>query len=261
VVLDVDTGRVLAAHRLDVAARTLAAPGSAVKPFTLLALLESGKVQAEQPVVCRYEVRVAGRRLDCSHARTPQAMQAATALAYSCNSYFAEMAARLTDDQLVTALTRAGLAAPTGLVEREAAGSIRTPGTPEQRQLLALGVEGVQVTPLGLLAAYRKLALARKQPTAARPALSAVWEGLAGSTSYGMAALAQPAGLAVAGKTGTAGTEAGWTHAWFAGYAPADKPEIAVVVFLEAGRGGADAAPVAREIFTAYAASHSGDRR
>jgi penicillin-binding protein 2 len=42
-------------------------------------------------------------------------------------------------------------------------------------------------------------------------------------------------------------------HAWFAAYAPYDKPEIVVVVFLEhAGHGGAEAAPVAARIIEQY---------
>ena len=62
--------------------------------------------------------------------------------------------------------------------------------------------------------------------------------------------------MKVAGKTGTSLAEEGaWTHAWFAGYAPADKPEIVLVVFLEKGYGPSDAAGVARKIFAAYAAA------
>jgi len=63
--------------------------------------------------------------------------------------------------------------------------------------------------------------------------------------------------MKVAGKTGTAVADEGpWTHAWFAGYAPAENPQIVLVVFLEKGHGGSDAAGVAREIFAAFAADH-----
>ena len=42
-------------------------------------------------------------------------------------------------------------------------------------------------------------------------------------------------------------------HSWFAGFAARDNPEIAVVVFIEhGGRGGIAAAPLAREVFSAY---------
>ncbi len=50
-------------------------------------------------------------------------------------------------------------------------------------------------------------------------------------------------------KTGTAQNPLGDDHAWFATYAPADKPEIAIVVMVEHGGYGAVAAlPVARRI-------------
>lgn len=57
--------------------------------------------------------------------------------------------------------------------------------------------------------------------------------------------------LPIAGKTGTAETGSGQAdHAWFAGYAPADHPQLVVVVALEHGGSGSRAAgPVAREIF------------
>lgn len=42
------------------------------------------------------------------------------------------------------------------------------------------------------------------------------------------------------------------THAWFIGYAPADKPQIAFAVLVEyGGAGGAAAAPIARDILEA----------
>ncbi len=60
-------------------------------------------------------------------------------------------------------------------------------------------------------------------------------------------------GFTVAGKTGTAETVIDAPHAWFAGYAPADAPEIVVVVMLEnAGEGSAQAAPLFRKMAEAY---------
>ncbi|MDP3276425.1 MAG: penicillin-binding protein 2 [Deltaproteobacteria bacterium] len=69
--------------------------------------------------------------------------------------------------------------------------------------------------------------------------------------------------VALAGKTGTAqvsrSTREGddprrsQDHAWFAGFAPAENPEIAIVVLVEhGGSGGAEAAPVAAQIVRDY---------
>ena len=61
-------------------------------------------------------------------------------------------------------------------------------------------------------------------------------------------------GITVAGKTGTAENENEKDHSWFVGYAPAEKPTIAVAVLLENdGRsGGASAAPIAKKVMTKY---------
>jgi cell division protein FtsI/penicillin-binding protein 2 len=104
-----------------------------------------------------------------------------------------------------------------------------------------------------MLRAYREFALLRRNGVV-DDAHRTVFAGLDAATEYGMARLAQPAGLKVAGKTGTAlADESHWTHGWFLGFAPAVHPEIALVIFLERGAGPTDAAPVARAIFAAYA--------
>ena len=73
------------------------------------------------------------------------------------------------------------------------------------------------------------------------------------------AALPKSARILVGCKTGTAqvaSRESGVKredHAWFAGFAPADKPRIVTVVLVEnGGHGGAVAAPIARDILKAY---------
>ena len=61
-------------------------------------------------------------------------------------------------------------------------------------------------------------------------------------------------GLSVAGKTGTAETgAAGVNDAWFIGFAPRDRPVVAVAVVLEGtpGTGGVVAAPVAAAVMKA----------
>lgn len=257
VVIDVDSKEMLAQYGLDVAARTVASPGSTVKPFTLAALLEAGRLTPESPFVCRRHLRLAGQALDCSHAESVEPLDPVAALAYSCNYFFAQQARLLDAGDLAEAFRRAGLSSPSKLVETEATGTVHIPLSEEEKQLEALGYSGVETTPLALLMAYRQLALRRKQP-GNNAVLAPVFAGLEAATEYGTAQLAQLDGLRVAGKTGTARASTGhWTHAWFVGYAPADSPEMAVVVFLQRGRGGGDAAPLAREIFAAWNAHRS----
>lgn len=57
----------------------------------------------------------------------------------------------------------------------------------------------------------------------------------------------------VAGKTGTAQNPHGKDHAWFIGYAPVHKPEIAFCIMVEnGGVGGSVAAPIARKLLRKY---------
>ena len=252
VVVDVESGKIMASYRLDVAARTLARPGSAFKPFTLLALLESGKLKASDSFVCRRNLHVGPHNLTCSHPQTGP-LNAVSALAYSCNDFFASMGSRLTAEELQRAFRRAGFASLSGLAKSEAVGSMELAESDEERKLQAIGEGEMRVTPLEIVAAYRNIALRRmyKSSNLEQP----IYDGLEAGTEYGMARLASARSVKVAGKTGTSRTDgAAWTNAWFAGYAPADQPKIAVVVFLEKGTGPGDAAPLASEIFEAWAA-------
>ncbi len=93
------------------------------------------------------------------------------------------------------------------------------------------------------------------------------------NTEGGTAVAGRRGAVQMAGKTGTApagrdeasaGTphDRTATHAWFAGWAPWDRPEIVVVVLIEKGGvGGKVAAPVARAIVDGYFGVQSPPRR
>jgi penicillin-binding protein A len=256
VMVDVASGHVLAAYHPEVAARRLARPGSAFKPFTLLALLQSGKLHSTDPFVCRRNLHVGQHDLSCTHPQTGP-LQAISALAYSCNDFFATLGLRLTAGELRAAFIQAGFGSPSGFLPSEAIGSIHLASSDEERQLQAIGEGDMKLTPLEMLAAYRQLAI-RRTAADASDAEQTVFAGLEASTDYGMARLASVANMKVAGKTGTSRSDQGaWTHAWFAGYAPAGKPRIAVVVFLEKGTGPSDAAALAGEIFRSWRQDHT----
>lgn len=238
VVLDGKTGSIAACHDQTRATMRAARPGSTVKPFTLIALLESGVVSRKTTLRCESPLRVSGRRLDCAHAADGVPLDPAAALAFSCNYYFATLARLLDPSRLLRVFERAGLGAKPGVIRR-AAGL-------DQLQLQALGESSIEVTPMALAQAYRKL-------STWIDGIPLVREGLWGATEYGTAQLARRGKAQVAGKTGTATSRGGaWTHGWFAGFAPPKSPEIVVVVFLEKGQGGLDAAPVAGAVFDAY---------
>lgn len=73
----------------------------------------------------------------------------------------------------------------------------------------------------------------------------------------GTASTAALPGLTMAGKTGTAQVRVRsgdlLNNAWFIGFAPVDKPRIAICVFVEhAGHGGDVAAPIAKQVLAKY---------
>jgi cell division protein FtsI/penicillin-binding protein 2 len=250
VVVDVTTRTVLAAHRMDLASSRLVAPGSTLKPFLLMALLETGKLDPKQQLICRRPLKIGSARLDCTHPAEVAQLDAAEAIAYSCNSYVAQVASRLNGTELVELLRRAGFDTPSGLIPQEARGRIALASSLEDLELEALGYHGIAVTPLELLEAYRRLALRKRQNDLGVDA--PVFKGLEDSVTFGMAHAAFVEGMNIAGKTGTSVARNGpQTHGFFVGYAPAEKPEIAVVVFLSEGRG-MDAAAVAQPVFSAF---------
>lgn len=251
VLLDAHTGRLLAGHHLDEAARTLAEPGSTLKPLILYQRIAGGRWNASTRVACTRNLEIAGHRLNCTHPQSTP-FDAAEALTWSCNTYFASLAKTLAPGELETLLRKTGVLGATGLVSNEAMASFHAPITTEKTQLALLGVSGVRVTPLELAEAYRWLAqeLVTNKNTEAAEVVAA---GVADSASFGMAGAASLGGVAIAGKTGTATLEEhSQTHGWFAGFAPFtaaidQSPQIILVVYLPTGRG-TDAARVAAEI-------------
>ncbi len=81
-----------------------------------------------------------------------------------------------------------------------------------------------------------------------------VRKGLRDCVTVGSCRALSDLNFSVAGKTGTAqwGTNKK-SHAWFTGFAPYDKPEIAITVLMEeGGEGSAVAVPAAKEILWWY---------
>lgn len=245
-VLDVQTGRLLAAAHLDESARTLAAPGSTLKPLVLYGLIAGGRWNPSRRIACTRTLRIGGRSLACSHPPADP-MDARQALAWSCNTYFAAVGASLAPGELRRLLAPSGLLGQTGLARVEAVAELRDPPTPDESSLAVLGVDGIRVTPLELAEAYRWLALQLSAHPDSKAA-QIVAAGLSDSASFGIAASASFGGVLVAGKTGTANLGPGTpSHGWFVGLVPAAQPSVVVAVYLPAGHGS-NAAEVAADL-------------
>lgn len=167
----------------------------------------------ETLVPCRQSLSIAGVNCACTHTPQTAPLDLPAALALSCNHWFAAQAATLDPARLARALAGA---------------AFTPPATPEDLQLLALGARHIRVTPAWLARAFHRLLAAPPEP---------ILDGLRRAVSEGTAAAAKPA---LGGKTGTS-REA----SWFAGF----NQKLLLVVALPGGTGGADAAPLAGEIF------------
>ena len=99
-----------------------------------------------------------------------------------------------------------------------------------------------------------------RRDLASRNTLAIVAEGMRDTVLRGTARLLGEVPVPVAAKTGTAQNAPGKApHAWVTAYAPADHPEIAIVVMVEhAGEGATVAVPITNEILKWYFAHRSG---
>jgi cell division protein FtsI/penicillin-binding protein 2 len=246
VVLDVKSGRLVAVVKADEAEKRRSAPGSTLKPLFLAAALQQRDVLPETTVFCRRSLHISeGSRewnLACTHPQSDVAFSAKEALAYSCNSYFAKLADRISPQQTATILESYGLA--------QAPYLLSVAKSQEEKELLVLGVAGITVSPEQMAVAYRRLAI-QLDDAGSLSTLEVVRDGLKDSVSYGMAHNAFVPGMDIAGKTGTA-TDAGqaWSHGWFAGTGYLGNREHVVVIYLPHGNG-ADAARLAQHFFLA----------
>ena len=136
-------------------------PGSAIKPLLLSWALQHGMVTRSTAVYCRRTLRVGQERLPCTHPADTTTFTARSALAASCNTYFAAVADRMRGPEFEAALRS------TGLTHADA-----TNETQEQRELTMLGLRHVTGTPLQLASAYRVLMRAEASDSPVRLGLA-----------------------------------------------------------------------------------------
>ena len=260
-------------------------PGSVFKPFVALAGLERGRITpTTRFAACHGSYRYGDRDYRCWSRHG--SLTLLDALAHSCNVYFYQLGLEIGLDSLVSFAREFPFGHLTGIdLPKEAAGSIPDRAWLDRRYgrgrwghgvLLnfAIGQGEILATPLQVALAFAALARdgryprphvvarvdsagrttyrARPQSEPARGSrenLRLVRRGLERVVEHGTARVARTGEITIAGKTGTAEASGGADHAWFAAYAPADSPRIAVAVMVEhGGHGGAVAAPIARRL-------------
>jgi peptidoglycan glycosyltransferase len=212
----------------------------------------------------------------------------ADALATSCNTAFAKLGTALGQGPLENQANAFGIGKPPPSFPLPLARSIFATGTLDAPAIAqsAIGQRDVALTPMQ--AALMTAAIANKgialdpylvaeehapdnsvlkstTPTPLGQALSAdvatqLTQMMVGVTTKGTAAgVFNDLGYAVAGKTGTAqhGDNVP-PHTWFAGFAPADNPQYAVVAFVEDGgtagtnaQGASVSAPIVHDVLKA----------
>ena len=287
--MDPQTGRIRAVVNPDLAFEENFPVGSAIKPFTALAALNSGVIDEDWRTLCHEKYAHDAFQTSCSHPRDLPPLNPVEAIAYSCNYYFSTVGERLTETNFTSTLGEFGFGRKTGVnVRDELQGQLQRN---EWRPQNAIG-EGnyLQATPIQLITAYTTLLNGGRLFT---PRLAGaagfvselrskveikdrdreiIVKGMRGAVRYGSAEKANLYSLPVyiVGKTGTATELNGFrTHGWFVGFASRmadnattdseaapEKINLAVLVFLAKGHGF-EAAQLTRPIFDEFSRSQS----
>jgi penicillin-binding protein A len=282
------TGEILALA--GIAFSGLQPPGSTFKIITLAGALQARLAGRSSTYPVQTAATIEGVELENANGESCGGSLRAS-FAHSCNSVFAPLGARLGAERLVEAAEAFGFnkspgipgAATSTIPPASEIGDDLAVGSS------AIGQGRVQATALQMawVAATiatrgrrARLTLERGLPPRFTPAVPPATARLVGRymeavVREGTGTAARIADVRVAGKTGTAelrdtsgpgcvpapgapdcapagADDPTDTDAWFAAYAPATAPRVAVgVLLVEAGAGGTTAAPVARQVLLA----------
>lgn len=254
-------------------------PGSLFKIIVLAAALEEGLTHLEEEFYCGGFTTVGDQVFRCHQYREGGHgfITLEEAFAESCNPVFITLAQRIGCQRLLNYSRRLGIGeAILGLPEEKEGYLAEDLPYPGDLANLSLGQGPILATPLQMAqitqavasgGVLKPLRLVKDGPAdepggekRARRVLSAgtaaaLQRVMHRAVETGTGTLAASPRFSCGGKTGTA--ETGKTtpegktlsHAWFAGFAPLDKPLLAVVVLVEeGGSGGQVAAPIFQAI-------------
>ncbi|MFB9429958.1 penicillin-binding transpeptidase domain-containing protein [Streptoalloteichus tenebrarius] len=248
----------------DVALQKRVPPGSTFKMVTASAVLQNGLATPDTPLPCPGTTRVGARTLPNENRFDLGTVPLRTAFAASCNTTFAELAAKLPADALPTAAAQLGLVADYDVPGiTTLAGSVPTSPEDAQRVEDAIGQGRVETSPFGMAVAAATVAAGRNvspvllrgrrtsvsgaiapPPATALPALRGMMREVV--TSGTAKELAGIAGLH--GKTGTAEyQDDGRSHGWFVGF----RGDVAFAVLVMDGGSSKPAVRIAGDFLNA----------
>ncbi len=264
-------------------------PGSTMKIVTATAGLESGKVKMDDSFEYVTEAAADGRMIKNSHDQVCGGTFVES-FAKSCNSVFAPLGMEVGEEKLTATAEKFGFNRPPAIFNQETTDLIGppVPTIPQPGEynnevgVSAIGQGKVQATPLLMASVAQTIANGgTSMPTpithepelqpelkpvrvASQKVAQQVADLMVAVVTSGTGNAAAIAEGQVAGKTGTAELgPSGETDdegeailnedAWFAGFAPANKPRLAVGVMIinATGDGGTVAAPIAGAVLSA----------
>lgn len=259
-------------------------PGSTFKIITAAAALEEGVVKLDDAFFCPGYIIVEDRRIRCARTTGHGAETFETGIMNSCNPVFMELGERLGAENFVGYFKQFGLLSKTNIDLPGEAGTImhKTENIgPVELATISFG-QSFQITPIQLVTTVSSIINGGTRVT---PHFGVSVQDADGNTvktfsyethenictaetsetmryllekvvSEGTGKNAKIEGFSIGGKTATSQTLPRSDHKYissFLGFAPADNPQVLVLVVINNPQGiyygGTIAAPVAKEIF------------
>ena len=253
-------------------------PGSTFKLVTTLAYLRQHE-EAEFSYTCEGSARFRNTTVHCNNEKAHGTQTLKEAFANSCNTASAYMGEQISDEDFMAVAEELGLrnvwAGDISYKEslfsmndetedavrvQASFGQGETLVTPFQMLMIGSGIanKGILKMPYLVEQIVNCEGDVVEQYTSTGEQVLMSEEKAALLTEYMVAASEEKMpefaerGITVAGKTGSAETAEG-THSWYVCFAPADNPEIAIVVLMEhAGTGSRYAVPAAKKLLEVY---------
>lgn len=260
-------------------------PGSVFKPITAAAALESGAVSVNDQFVCRGTTNVAGVTIGCNNHTSHGVQSFAQTIIHSCNVSFINMGLSLGPDNFYNYFKAFGLTEKTGIdLPMEGTSIYYTNESlgPVELATSAFGQSNA-LTPIQVITAFSAVVnggyllepyivskvvdedgniISENTTTVRRQVISEetsaqLAEILRQTATNYVSQNAYVKGYRVGGKTGTSEKQGGPDDEYiasFCGFAPAEDPEVAVLVLFDNPRGssyygGVVAAPCVGKIF------------